>query len=205
MNHFLKLLKNANISGESLGEAMGISARNLSRQFTTGRIPYATIYKMATVTGIPIEKIVPKFLADEWCFLIEEQEKNYKKRGRTASKWSKNLELTEPQANQDPDEEIEDEEEFIPAPPPPVVKKKAPRETSKKPETAPKTQKAADIPKGVTKPSPQIGNTKRGSIADIMSAAPPVPDVEEPDFSHVPDDVFSTSMAPENNPVRRKR
>ncbi len=181
MNQLRKLLKQAGISPEQLSEAVGMKVRALSYHFSTGKIPYALIYKIHVVTGLEMDQVVPKHLAEEWLFMYDKQLKSNLPRGGKEQFWSKNLELNEPVHNQKPEDKL-------------IV----PRESSDIP-------KSVSIPVPETIVSPKISKTTKvkTSIADLMKSAPPAREPDEPDFSNVPDEIFSTSM--DQIPTRKKR
>ncbi len=193
MNHLKNLLKTAQISSSMLSEAMGMPIRTLAYHLTTGRMPYALIYKIHVITGVPIDQLVPKYLAENWLFLYDEQIKQNKPRGKKKGwkpgdneKWAENLELDEP-----PAEQLAPEQK---------VKIKA-----KKIADVPKTV-IPDIPKTVSAPR-ETSTKKKPSIADLMKANPAPEPVEEgtPDFSNIDDSVFQTSMDVANNAIRKRR
>lgn len=143
-------------------------------------MPFALVYKLHLVTGLTLEELVPKFLADNWLFLYEEQNKANKPRGKVKRNWE----------SPPMDTLIED-------PLPPVSREtpnKIPAELKKNPITPAEAIKPK-VPK------------KKSSIADLMKAAPPQsePEPDTPDFSGLDDSIFGTSMDVANNPIRKKR
>jgi hypothetical protein len=205
MNHLRRVLKKHSISPEKLGEAMGVPFSTLIYNFSTGRIPFVIIYRLHLATGLSINEIVPDYVAQEWVHINNEKASTYQKRGRekgwNGSRWSENLELDEPMADQAPPEAPEPTQVHSPAV---TTRLKISRETSVKQEPRlPKITNAEPLlPKTVTTPKP---TRKRGSIADIMSGQTPVKEQNEPDFTDmdIPDSVFQTSA--DQNPVRRGR
>lgn len=203
MNFLLKLLKKNNLTPDQVSQGMGMPFRTLDYNFKTGSVPYSMIYQLHLVTGVPLSEIVPKHLAEEWLKLFTEKRKGNKPRGKTEpwqwknkkSKWSKNLELDEPVAGQDPKEKLHVEPETTTFP----INEENQRIASP----------VAPIPKSVTPPIlKSVTPKKKASIADLMKANPPAPPASgepEPDFSGLDDSVFSTSMDAANNPLRKKR
>jgi hypothetical protein len=150
--------------------------RTISYQFTTGRIPYALVYKIHLVTGVPMIDLVPKYLAENWLFLFEEQNKSNKPRGKQKS-WRPGD--NDKQAESELSKKPEEKQQKIKAP----------------------AEKIADVPRGTPEVTdsgiPKSVTPKKKSIADIMKEAPKPPEPPEegaPDFSNIPDELFSTSM-----------
>lgn len=196
MNQLRRLLKLAKISSTQLAEAMDIPIRTLSYQYSTGRMPYALVYKLHLVTGVPMDQIVPKFLAENWLFVLEEQSKLNKPRGKQKA-WSPTSDKPKrkPKAPKEPE---------LPAP-------HVPRETTLPNSISPPLpdsirQQETVTPKPKTDVPKQTPAAAKRSIADIMKSSPaptPEPDVDAPDFSNLDDSIFSTSA--DQNPARKRR
>ena len=191
MNQLRRLLKQAKISSAQLSEALNMPFRTITYQYTSGRIPYALVYKIHLVTGIPMEELVPKFLAENWLYLMEKQ-----------------VGLRQPMGKKKIWTPADNQQQETVAPTPQTV---APKQTpaalpnSLSPEPPAEevaTKKPASAP--IYKVPPQIRG--RTSVADIMKGSPPPPpepSEPDPDFSNVDDSVFQTSA--DQNAAKRKR
>lgn len=212
MSYLRSLLKRAGITAPKLAEASGLTVRTISHHFNTGRMPYTILYKLHLATGLSMEEIVPKHVAEYWLSLWNESEKTNKPRGKKKQNaWGTPPKPNEMTAAESLPEKVrkkalmEDsippalkqypltEDDLVPTDILKPKKARVPRETHEKPEL------------GTVPTIPAPAKHKKPSVADLMKSKPAPPPEEEgaPDFSNVPDDIFATSA--DQVPVKKKR
>lgn len=192
MSNIRNLLKRAGLTADQLSAGTGLPIRTISYHYNSGRMPFTVLYKIKNATGLTIDEIVPKHLAEYWLSLWDEAEKINLPRGKGGNKRKAWVAPTPEEA-----ERIATERAAPSSPMPIDVRKN------------PLTEDEAIIPQnGVEKKVVSRETPKKRSIADIMrdgANAAPAPAEQAPDFSGVGDELFGTSMAPENTPRFNKK
>jgi len=216
MSNIRTLLKRAGLTAEQLSKGTGMSIRTIAHHYQTGRIPYTVLYKIKNATGLSMDEIVPKHLAEYWLSLWDEAVKVNKPRGyKKQNDWHNQVIEHKDRIEDDlpPDTRkypIGDQKVSKMQSQVGIIPVDVPRENKKARLKKAKEGNAQTIPAPVKYPSvtPEKGTPSvRSKIADLMKAkpAPAADEGEAPDFSNIPDEVFATSMAAENNPIAKKR